>query len=117
GVRIDRAPATHGEAPRGECMTTETIRSAARAAYERYFFGRPGYAWITAGNATQIRFELMAARVLNGEYTEAKQLHAFYNQDHADPIGWSEISTKTRMRWNGALFAIQRTGVLSQEAA
>lgn len=98
-------------------MTTDTIRAAAKSAFSRYYFGRPGYSWDTAGNATQIRWELLAARVLNGEYTEAKHLHAFYNQDHADPIAWSDISTRTRMRWNGALWAIQRAGQTADIAA
>ena len=96
-------------------MTTDTILAAAQAGYRRYYFGRPGHQWETEGNATRILWEQLAARVLNGEYTEAKHCHGFYNQLHANRVDWSDISTKTRMQWIGVLAVMQ--AVPAKEAA
>jgi hypothetical protein len=89
-------------------MTTDTIRKAARAAFSAYFALRIGHQWDTCGNATQIRFEQLAARVLNGEFTTARQCHHFWNQGHAYPVDWSDISTTTRDRWVQAWWAMIR---------
>jgi hypothetical protein len=92
-------------------MTTDTIRQAAQLAFERYYWGRPGHAWATAGNAMQIRWELVAAHVLNAPTQfRAWDCHALYQQGHATACDWSDISTKTRDRWHAVHLVIRRVG-------
>lgn len=96
-------------------MTTDTILACAQAGYRRYYFGRPGHQWETEGNATQILWEQLAARVLNGEYTTGRECHEFYVQLHANRVDWSDLSTRARMPWVGVLAVMQ--AVPAKEAA
>jgi hypothetical protein len=91
-------------------LTTDTIREAAQAAYRTYYGKRTWHQWETAGNATQIRWEQLAAQVLHGTFRNAIQCHAYYSDGLVDAVEWAGLKPGTRAKWRDVLETIRSTG-------
>ena len=93
-----------------------TIRAAAQAGHAARFAGRPGHRWEHEPNAVQIRWELVAARVLNGEIRTIRALRDAYQEGRFDVPDWADLSRREQWRWFVVLDAIQAAGAMEQAA-
>ena len=90
-------------------MTTGTIRTTAQRGFAVYHQDRVGRSWDAAGNAVTLRWELVAARVLNSEITTGQALRTAY-LDGYECKDWTALSTHGRRRWADVLAAMQAAG-------
>ena len=94
-------------------MTTDDIERAARAGFGAYYRTRAWWTWNTTGNAVHIRWNLVAARVLNGQITTPAELRDAYCEDIFGAPAWS---VKQAGIWREVLHAIQRAGTMEAAA-
>ena len=97
-------------------MNAIVIDHAAQAAFRSRYQDRPWVTWESQANAVQIRWTVVAARVLNGDITAAEELRDAYIYGMVAK-SWSEIGVSQRHLWTRALDAMKRAAESAERTA